>query len=157
MENLIQHISGPNQTLVGFVKLPSGAIVSSTSRWLSDRWFLSETNFAKDLTCIEISPYKNTKDSNVFVGEKYLSHKVYASLSNIPPSIDFLSIIDADRALKVLQSINFSKYSIKHFCIAINPLKDKNFKQNRRQIQDFMKEKAVFVKQNRGELLYSVI
>jgi len=56
----------------------------------------------------------------------------------------------------VLRSIDFFAYSIQYYCIAINPLKEKNFKQNRRNIQEFMKDKAKFVKQNRTELLYSV-
>ena len=39
--------------------------------------------------------------------------------------IDFLSIIDPDHAFEFLQKIDFSKHKIKHFCIAINPLKEK--------------------------------
>lgn len=156
MENLIEHLSGPNQTLVGFIKLPSGAVVSSPSKWLSDRWFLNEINFGGDKTCVEITPFKNSKDSNVFVGEKYLNHKVYKRIDEAPKDIDFLSIIDPDNALEVLEYIDFSKYSIKHFCIAINPLKEKNFKQNRREIQEFMKDHAQLIKQNRTELLYKV-
>lgn len=157
MENLIQHLSGPNQTLVGFIKLPSGAVASSPSKWLSDRWFLNKINFGADKICVEITPFKNSKDSNVFVGEKYLNHKVYKRMDEAPKDIDFLSIIDSDNAFEVLQSIDFLKYSIKHFCIAIAPLKKKDFKQNRREIREFMKDKAVFIKQNRTELLYSVI
>jgi hypothetical protein len=118
---------------------------------------LREVNFAKDLNCIEISPFKNTKDSNVFVGQKYLGHKVYKSLSDSPACIDFLSILDPDIALEVLESIDFSKYTIKYFCIAINPVKTKDFKQNKKGIELFMKDEAKFVKQNRTELLYSVI
>ena len=156
MENLIKHLSGPNQLLISFIKLPSGVISSSPSKWLSDRWFLNEVGFKQNLVCVEISPFNNTKDSNVFVGEKYLNHKIYKSLINIPTSVDFLSIIDPDNALEILQSIDFSKCLIKYFCIAINPLKEKDFKENRREIKRFMKDKAVFVKQNRTELLYSV-
>lgn len=156
MENLIEHLSGPNQTLVGFIKLPSGSVVSSPSKWLSDRWFLNEINFGGDKICVEITPFKNSKDSNVFVGEKYLNHKVYKRIDEAPKDIDFLSIIDPDNALEVLESIDFSKYSIKHFCIAINPLKEKNFKQNRREIQGFMQDHAQLIKQNRTELLYKV-
>lgn len=154
MENLISHIDNSNKQTINLIKLPSGEVVNSPSKWLSDRWFLRETNFAKDLVCVEISPYKNTKDSNVFIGEKYLWHKVHKSLTNCPQKIDFLSIIDPDNALEVLQSIDFSTYSIQYYCIAINPLKEKNFKQNRHNIQEFMKDKANFVKQNRTELLY---
>lgn len=156
MENLIQHLSGPNQTLIGFIKLPSGVIAPSPSKWLSDRWFLNEINFESDKTCVEITPFKNNKDSNVFVGQKHLNHKVYNKIDASLINIDFLSIIDPDNAFEVLESINFSKYSIKYFCIAINPLKEKNFKQNRRQIQELMHDKANLVKQNRTELLYSV-
>ena len=157
MENLISHLEGPNKHIINLIKLGSGEVVNSTSKWLSDRWFLRETNFKKYLTCVEISPFKNTKDSNVFVGEKYLGHKVYKSLSDSPASIDFLSILDPDIALELLESIDFPKYTIKHFCIAINPVKVKNFKQNKKDIELFMKDKANFVKQNRTELLYSVI
>ena len=157
MENLISHLEGPNKHVINLIKLDSGEVVNSTSKWLSDRWFLRETDFAKDLTCLEISPFKNTKDSNVFVGEEYLGHKVYKSLSDSPVSIDFLSILDPDIALEVLKSIDFSKHAIKHFCIAINPVKTKDFKQNKKNIELFMKDKANFVKQNRTELLYSVI
>jgi len=156
MENLISHLEGPNKHIINLIKLDSGEVVNSTSKWLSDRWFLRETNFAKDLACVEISPFKNTKDSNTFVGEKYLGHKVYKSLSDSPTSIDFLSILDPDISLKVLESIDFSHYTIKHFCIAINPVKLKDFKQNKKDIELFMKGKANFVKQNRTELLYSV-
>lgn len=156
MENLISHIDNPNKQIINLIKLPSGEVVNSPSKWLSDRWFLRETNFAKDLTCVELTPFKNTKDSNVHVGEKHLGHKVHKSLTNCSQKIDFLSIIDPDNALEILQSIDFSKYSIQYYCIAINPLKEKNFKQNRRHIQEFMKDKASFVKQNRTELLYSV-
>jgi len=157
MENLISHLEGPNKHIINLIKLNSGKVVNSTSKWLSDRWFLRETNFAKDLTCIEISPFKNTKDSNVFVGEKYLGHKIYKSLADAPKNIDFLSVIDPDNAFQFLQSFDFSKYSIKHFCIAINPLKEKDFKQNSREIRRFMQDKAKLIKQNRTELLYSVI
>lgn len=156
MENLISHLEGPNKHIINLIKLYSGEVVNSTSKWLSDRWFLRETNFAKHLTCVEISPFKNTKDSNVFVGQKYLRHKAYKSLSDSPTSIDFLSILDPDIALEVLESIDFSKYTIKHFCIAINPVKTKDFKQNKKDIELFMKNKAKFIKQNRTELLYSV-
>ncbi|MDB4587540.1 hypothetical protein N9098_00235 [bacterium] len=156
MENLISHLEGPNKHIINLIKLHSGEVVNSTSKWLSDRWFLRETNFAKHLTCVEISPFKNTKDSNVFVGQKYLRHKAYKSLSDSPTSIDFLSILDPDIALEVLESIDFSKYTIKHFCIAINPVKTKDFKQNKKDIELFMKNKAKFIKQNRTELLYSV-
>ena len=154
MENLISHLEGPNKHIINLIKLYSGEVVNSTSKWLSDRWFLRETNFAKHLTCVEISPFKNTKDSNVFVGKKYLGHKVYKSLSDSSTSIDFLSILDPDISLEVLESIDFSKYTIKHFCIAINPVKTKNFKQNKKDIELFMKDKAKFIKQNRTELLY---
>ena len=156
MENLISHLEGPNKHIINLIKLYSGEVVNSTSKWLSDRWFLRETNFAKHLTCVEISPFKNTKDSNVFVGQKYLRHKAYKSLSDSPTSIDFLSILDPDISLEVLESIDFSKYTIKHFCIAINPVKTKDFKQNKKDIELFMKNKAKFIKQNRTELLYSV-
>lgn len=156
MENLISHLEGPNKHVVNLIKFNSGKVVNSTSKWLSDYWFLRATNFAKDLTCVEISPFKNKKDSNTFVGEKYLGHEVYKSLSDSPASIDFLSIIDPDNALEILQSIDFSKHTIKYSCIAINPLKTKDFKQNKKDIELFMKDKANFVKQNRTELLYSV-
>ena len=156
MENLTRHILNSNQKIINLIKLNDGRIVASTSKWLSDRWFLRETNFQKDLTCVEISPYKTVKDSNVFIGEKYFGYKVYKSLSNLPTSIDFLSILDPDIALDILRSIDFSKYTIKHFCIAINPVKTKHFKQNKKNIELFMKGKAKFIKQNRTELLYSV-
>lgn len=156
MENLISHLEGPNKHIINLIKLDGGEVVNSTSKWLSDRWFLRETNFAKHLTCVEISPFKNTKDSNVFVGQKHLGHKAYKSLSDSPTSIDFLSILDPDIALEVLESIDLSKYTIKHFCIAINPVKTKDFKQNKKDIELFMKDKAKFIKQNRTELLYSV-
>ncbi len=155
MENLISHLEGPNKHIINLINLDSGEVFNSTSKWLSDRWFLRETNFAKHLTCVEISPFKNTKDSNVFVGEKYLGHKAYKSLSDSPTSIDFLSILDPDISLEVLESIDFSKYTIKHFCIAINPVKTKDFKQNKKDIELFMKDKAKFIKQNRTELLYT--
>lgn len=155
MENLISHLEGPNKHIINLIKLYSGEVVNSTSKWLSDRWFLRETNFAKHLTCVEISPFKNTKDSNVFVGQKYLGHEAYKSLSDSPTSIDFLSILDPDIALEILESIDFSKYTIKHFCIAINPVKTKDFKQNKKDIELFMKDKAKFIKQNRTEFLYT--
>ena len=157
MENLISHIDNPNKHIINLIKLPSRELVNSPSKWLSDRWFLRETNFKKDLICVEISPFKSKKDSNTFVGEKYLGHKVYKSLSDSPTSIDFLSILDPDIALEFLESIDFSKYTINRFCIAINPVKVKNFKQNKKEIESFMNNKAKFVKQNRTELLYSVI
>ena len=157
MENLISHLEGPNKHIINLIKLDSGEVVNSTSKWLSDRWLLRETGFAKDLTCVEISPFKNNKDSNTFVGEKYLGYKVYKSLSDSPTSIDFLSILDPDIAFEVLGSIDFSKYIVKYFCIAINPVKTKDFKQNKKNIESFMQNKAKFVKQNRTELLYSVI
>lgn len=157
MENLIKHISNPNQPIINLIKLSDSQVVKSTSKWLSDCWFLRETNFVKDLICVEISPYKSKKDSNTFVGEKYLCHKVYRSLSDSPTSIDFLSVLDPDIALEFLESIDFSQYTIKHFCIAINPVKTKDFKKNKKAIELFMKDKAEFVKQNRTELLYSVI
>ncbi len=156
MFSLIPFIDNPNQRIINLIQIPNAGIVKSTSKWLSDRWFLRETNFAKDLTCVEISPFKNTKDSNVFVGAKYLGHKVYKSLSSVPLSIDFLSILDPDISLEVLESIDFSQYTIKHFCIAINPVKIKDFKQNKKSIELFMHDKAKFLKQNRTELLYSV-
>ena len=156
MENLISHLEGPNKHTINLIKLNDGKVINSTSKWLSDRWFLRETSFAKDLACIEISPFKSEKDSNTFVGEKYLGHKVYKSLSDSPTSIDFLSILDPDIALEFLESIDFSKYTIKHFCIAINPVKTKDFKKNKKAIELFMKDKAKFIKQNRTELLYSV-
>jgi len=155
MENLISHLESPNKHTINLIKLDGGEVVNSTSKWLSDRWFLRETNFEKDLICVEISPYKSKKDSNTFVGEKYLGHKVYRSLSDSPTSIDFLSILDPDIALEFLESIDFSEYTIKRFCIAINPVKTKDFKQNKKDIELFMKDKAKFVKQNRTELLYS--
>jgi hypothetical protein len=157
MENLTQHISNPNQPIVNLLKLGGGQVVHSTSKWLSDRWFLREVNFARDLKCVEISPFKNTKDSNVFVGAKHLGHKVYKSLSDAPQSIDFLSILDPDIAFEVLESIDFSKYKISYFCIAINPVKIKNFKENKKNVELFMNNKAKFIKQNRTELLYSVL
>lgn len=156
MENLTRHILNSNQKIINLIKLNDGRIVASTSKWLSDRWFLHEVGFKKSLVCVEISPFNNTKDSNVFVGEKYLKHKIYKSLIDIPASVDFLSIIDPDNALEILQSIDFSKFSIKYFCIAINPLKEKDFKENRLKIKQYMKDKANFIKQNRTELLYSV-
>ena len=156
MENLISHLEGPNKHIINLIKLDSGEVVNSTSKWLSDRWFLRETDFAKDLICVEISPFKSKKDSNVFVGEKYLRHKVYKFLSDLPESIDFLSILDPDIALEILESIDFSKHIIKRFCIAINPVKIKNFKQNKKDVELFMKDKAKFIRQNRTELLYSV-
>ena len=155
MENLISHLEGSNKHIINLIKLDSGEVVNSTSKWLSDRWFLREVNFAKNLVCAEISPFKNKKDSNTFVGEKYLGHKVYKSISDLPAYIDFLSILDPDIALELLESIDFSQYTIKRFCIAINPVKEKDFKQNKKDIELFMKDKAKFVKQNRTELLYS--
>ena len=165
MESLISHIDNPNKQIINLIKLPSGEVINSPSKWLNDRWFLRETNFKQDLNCVEISPHRNPeKDSNVFVGEKYLGHKVIRSLQNplcslmyIHDEIDLFSIIDPNHALEFLQKIDFSKHKIKHFIIAINPLKEKNFKQNRKNIQEFMQDKAEFVKQNRTELLYSVI
>ena len=154
MENLISHLEGPNKHIINLIKLNNGEVVNSTSKWLSDRWFLRETNFKKDLICVEISPFKNKQHSNTFVGEKYLGHKVYNSLSDAPPCIDFLSILDPDIALEVLKSIDFSKRAIKHFCTAINPVKTKDFKQNKKEIESFMNDKATFIKQNRTELLY---
>ena len=108
-----------------------------------------------DLYCSD-EDIKNNKDSNTSIGEKYLGHKVYKSLLDSPTSIDFLSILNPDIALEFLDSIDFSKYTIKHFCIAINPVKTKDFKQNKKDIELFMKDKAKFIKQNRTELLYSV-
>ena len=64
MENLISHLEGPNKHTINLIKLDSGEVVNSTSKWLSDRWFLREVNFAKDLNCIEISPFKSKKDSS---------------------------------------------------------------------------------------------
>ena len=165
MESLISHIDNPNKQIINLIQLPSDEVVNSPSKWLSDRWFLRETKFQTDLNCVEISPHRNPeKDSNVFVGEKYLGHKVIRSLQNplcslmhMYDEIDLFSIIDTDHALEFLQKIDFSKHKIKHFIIAINPLKEKNFKQNRKNIQEFMRDKAHFVKQNRTELLYSVI
>ena len=157
MENLIKHISNSNKKTINLIKLGNGDIVTSPSKWLSDRWFLRESNFAENLTCIEISPFKNNKDSNTFVGKKYLKHKVYNSFDGTPKDIDFLSIIDPDNAFDIIQSIDFSEYKIKYLCIAINPLKNKNFKQNRKDIQLFIKDKYKIIKQNRTELLYSVI
>ena len=165
MENLISHIDNPNKKIINLIQLPSGEVVNSPSKWLSDRWFLRETKFQTDLKCIEISPFRNPeKDSNVFVGEKYLGHKVIRSLQNplcslmhIHDEIDLFSIIDPDHALEFLQKIDFSKHKIKYFSIAINPLKTKDFKQNKKEIESFMKDKAKFVKQNRTELLYSVL
>jgi hypothetical protein len=165
MENLISRIDNPSKQVINLIKLPSGEVVNSPSKWLNDRWFLRETKFQKNLKCVEISPYKNPeKDSNVFVGEKYLGHKIIRSLQNplcslmhIHNEVDLLSIIDPDHALEFLQKIDFSKHKIKHYVIAINPLKEKSFKQNRKEIQEFMKDKAKFIKQNRTELLYSVI
>lgn len=154
MESLISHVTNINERIINLISLPNAQIVKSSSKWLSDRWFLRETNFEKDLVCVEISPFKNKKDSNTFVGEKYLGHKVYKSLSSAPLSIDFLSIIDPDTALEILESIDFSKYMIKYFCIAINPVKTKDFKQNKKEIELFMKDKADFIKQNRTEFLY---
>ena len=154
MESLICHITNPNERIINFINFPDGKVIKSSSKWLSDRWFLRETNFAKDLVCVEISPYKSAKDSNTFVGEKYLGHKVYKSLSDSLTSIDFLSILDPDIALESLESIDFSECIIKYFCIAINPVKTKDFKQNKKDIELFMKDKAKFVKQNRTELLY---
>lgn len=156
MENLISHLEGPSKHVINLIKLDSGEVVNSTSKWLSDRWFLRETNFKKDLTCVEISPFKSKKDSNVFVGEKYLGHKVYNSLDNAPEDIDFLSIIDPNNAFDLLKSIDHSKYKIKYLCTAINPLKNKNFKENKKDIELFLKDKYKFIKQNRTELLYSV-
>ena len=165
MESLISRIDNSSKQVINLIKLPSGEVVNSPSKWLSDRWFLRQTKFQKNLKCVEISPFRNPeRDSNVFVGEKYLGHKVIRSLQNplcslmyIHKEIDFLSIIDPDHAFEFLQKIDFSKHKIKHFCIAINPLKEKDFKQNRRNIKGFMKDKANLVKQNRTELLYSVI
>jgi len=165
MENLISRIDNPSKQVINLIKLPSGEVVNSPSKWLNDRWFLRETKFQKNLKCVEISPFRNPeKDSNVFVGEKYLGHKVIRSLQNplcslmyIHNEIDLLSIIDPDHALEFLRKIDFSKHKIKHFIIAINPLKEKDFKQNRKNIQEFMKDKASFIKQNRTEILYSVI
>ena len=165
MESLISRIDNPSKQVINLIKLPSGEVVNSPSKWLSDRWFLRQTKFQKNLKCVEISPFRNPeRDSNVFVGEKYLGHKVIRSLQNplcslmyIHKEIDFLSIIDPDHAFEFLQKIDFSKHKIKHFCIAINPLKEKDFKQNRRNIKGFMKDKADLVKQNRTELLYGVI
>ena len=162
MENLISHIDNPNKKILNLIKFPNGEVVNSPSKWLSDRWFFRETKFQKNLQCVEISPFRNPeKDSNVFIGEKYLSHRVTISLQNplcslmyMHDEIDLLSIIDPDHALEFLQNIDFSKHKIKHFIIAINPLKEKNFKQNRSDIQEFMNDKAKFVKQNRTELLY---
>lgn len=165
MENLIPHIDNPNKQIINLIKLPSGEVVNSPSKWLNDRWFLRETKFQTDLKCVEISPFKNPeKDSNVFIGEKYLGHRVIRSLKNplcslmyIHKEIDLFSIIDPDHAFEFLQKIDFSKHKIKHFIIAINPLTEKDFKQNRKNIQEFMQDKADFIKQNRTELLYSVI
>jgi hypothetical protein len=165
MESLISRIDNPSKQVINLIKLPSGEVVNSPSKWLSDRWFLRQTKFQKNLKCVEISPFRNPeRDSNVFVGEKYLGHKVIRSLQNplcslmhIHKEIDFLSIIDPDHAFEFLQKIDFSKHKIKHFCIGINPLKEKDFKQNRRKIKGFMKDKANLVKQNRTELLYGVI
>ena len=154
MESLISHVFNINERIINLITLPHGQVVKSSSKWLSDRWFLRETNFAKDLVCVEISPYKSAKDSNTFVGEKYLGHKVYKSLPDSPTSIDFLSILDPDIALEFLDSIDFSECVIKYFCIAINPVKIKDFKQNKKDIELFMKDKAKLVKQNRTELLY---
>lgn len=157
MENLISHLEGPNKHIINLIKLNDGRVVNSTSKWLSDRWFLRETNFEKNLTCVEISPFNNSKDSNVFVGEKYLSHKIHKSFPKTLLNIDFLSILDPDIALETLCKINFTKQKIKYFSIAINPVKTKDFKQNKKDIELFMKDKAKFVKQNRTEFLYSVI
>lgn len=165
MENLISYIKNPNHKMLNLIKLPSGEVVNSPSKWLNDRWFLRETKFKSKLNCVEISPFRNPeKDSNVFIGEKYLNHRVIRSLQNplcslmyMHEEIDLFSVIDPDHALEFLQKIDFSKHKIKHFIIAINPLKEKNFKQNRKNIQEFMQDKAKFVKQNRTELLYSVI
>ena len=157
MENLISHLEGPNKHVINLIKLDSGEVVNSTSKWLTDRWFLRKSNFERNLTCIEISPFKNNKDSNIFVGKKYLEHKVYNSFDNAPDDIDFLSIIDPDNAFEVLKSINHSKYKIKYLCVAINPLKNKNFKQNKKDIELLLKDKYKFDKQNRTELLYSVM
>jgi len=157
MENLISHLEGPNKHIINLIKLNNGEVVNSTSKWLSDRWFLRETNFEKNLTCVEISLFKSSKDSNVFVGGKYLNHKIHKSFPKTLLNIDFLSILDPDMALETLCKINFTKQKIKYFCIAINPVKTKDFKQNKKDIELFMKDKAKFVKQNRTELLYSVI
>ena len=157
MASLLSFIDNPNQRIINLIKIPNAGTVKSTSKWLSDRWFLRETNFAKDLTCIEISPFKNDKDSNTFVGEKYLGHKVYNSFDETPKDIDFLSIIDPDNAFELLTRIDHSKYKFKYLCVAINPLKNKNFKENKKDIQLFLKDKYNFIKQNRTELLYGVI
>jgi hypothetical protein len=164
MEDLIRHISGPNQKMVGLIKLPDERVVVSPSKWFSDRWFLRESNFAMNQTCVEISPFKKKEIvSNVFVGEKYLGHRVFRFLKNsscsfedAPQDIDFLSIIDPDNAFENLQKINFSFHHIRYFCIAINPLKLKDSKQNMRDVKGFMKGRAHFVAQNRTELLYCV-
>jgi len=165
MESLISRIDNPSKQVINLIKLPSNEVVNSPSKWLSDRWFLRQTKFQKNLKCVEISPFRNPeRDSNVFVGEKYLGHRVIRSLQNplcslmyMHDEIDLFSIIDPDHALEFLQKIDFSKHKIKHFIISINPLKEKNFKQNRKNIQEFMRDKADFVKQNRTEFLYSVI
>ena len=92
------------------------------------------------------------KKTKILVGEKY--HKSLQIFIDSPACIDFLSILDPDIALEFLESIDFSQYTIKRFCISINPVKEKDFKQNKKDIQLFMEDKARFVKQNRTELLY---
>jgi hypothetical protein len=166
MENLINYINPhrPNQKLLNLIKLSCGKVVLSPSKWLSDRWFLRETGFEPNLTCIEVSSLKNPMiGSNTFIGEKYLNHKVIRflkdssySLDSALKEIDFLSIIDPDNAFEFLQQINFSIHKIKYFSIAINPLKTKDRRQNMRDIKGFMNDKAKFKKRNRTELLYEV-
>ena len=43
MENLISHLEGPNKHIINLVKLDGGEVINSTSKWLSDRWFLRQT------------------------------------------------------------------------------------------------------------------
>ena len=40
MENLISHLEGPNKHIINLIKLDNGEVINSTSKWLSDRWFL---------------------------------------------------------------------------------------------------------------------
>ena len=46
MENLISHLES-NKHIINLIKLDNGEVINSTSKWLSDRWFNTETNFKK--------------------------------------------------------------------------------------------------------------
>ena len=151
MVDLIDYIKPNGSWIVNLIKSPDNKVFHSSSKWLSDEWYLKETDFKYGGNVYE---FGRGAFSNINLLKEEFGYKEISQLNNFEGVIDFFSFLDPDLVVELLMKLDFQKTSIKYACIAFKPVQEVELEKNKKNLLSLMSEEFDFVKQKRTELLF---